>query len=79
MHGWLRSKYCNYFTKDERGGKQASGESMFAQKASEMSKFKSEVYRQLQALPEGHLCFPKPSSSHTTSRSLDLGAGFIQE
>lgn len=76
---WLQSKFRHYFTKDERGAKQANGEIKFAQEASEMSKFKSEVYRQLQAFPEYEWCFPKPSSSHTTSRSLDLGAGFLQE
>lgn len=50
-----------------------------AQKASETSKFKSEICRQLQAFPEDRLRFPEPSSSHGSSRSIDLGAGFIQE
>lgn len=60
-------------------GKQVNGDSKTAQQASEPSKFKSEICRQLQAFPEDGLCFPEPSSSHSSSRSTDLGAGFIQE
>lgn len=62
----LQSKSHHYFIKDYSEGKQANGDSSFAQKGSEMPKFKLEVFS---VLP-GHLCFPKPSFSRTTSKQV---------